>query len=151
MVHIKSSIFENILSKIKKTVNTFSMFNKIFSKIINYCMPPLAKSIKQKGGNFPNRPHSILDKPFVCLFFFFFFFNLLKANYDKFTIRLNFFIIFSTFANFQENRISKAMSSKKKNLNSYFCSFKLCIKNKFMNQIVNNIKFKRNLTCILTT
>ena len=55
------------------------------------------------------------------------------------------------FANFQENRISKAMSLKKKKLNSYFCSFKLYIKNKFMDQIVNNIKFKRNLTCILRT
>ena len=52
------------------------------------------------------------------------------------------------FVNFQENQISIAMSSKKY-LNSCFCSFKLCIKNKFIDQIVNNIKFERNLTCML--
>ena len=37
-VHIKSSIFENIFSKIEKTVNIFSIPDKIFSKIVNYCM-----------------------------------------------------------------------------------------------------------------
>ena len=66
--------------------------------------PPLNKghlTIKQKGGNFPYRPHSILDN---------FFFNLLKVNYNKFTIRLNFLIIPSMFVNFQENQISIAMS-----------------------------------------
>ena len=36
--HIKPSIFENIYSKIEKCVNTFSISEKIFSKIINYCM-----------------------------------------------------------------------------------------------------------------
>ena len=82
---------------------------------------------------------------------FFFFIDLLKVNYDKFTIRLNFLIISSVFANLQANKISIAMSLEKKNLNSCFCSFKLCIKNKFMDQIVNNIKFKRNLTYMLRT
>ena len=33
--HIKSSIFENIYSKIEKCVNTFSIFEKIFSKMNN--------------------------------------------------------------------------------------------------------------------
>ena len=37
-VHIKSSIFENIFSKIEKIVNIFSIPKKIFSKIINYCV-----------------------------------------------------------------------------------------------------------------
>ena len=83
---------------------------------------------------------------------FFIFYFLLKVNYDKFSIRLNFLIISSVFANLQENKISIAMSlKKKKNLNSCFCNFKLCIKNKFMDQIVNNIKFKRNLTYMLRT
>ena len=61
-------------------------------------------------------------------------------------------MVSSVFANLQANKISIAMSlEKKKNLNSCFCSFKLCIKNKFMDQIVNNIKFKRNLTYMLRT
>ena len=38
-VHIKPSIFENIYSKIEKCVNTFSISEKIFLKIINYCIP----------------------------------------------------------------------------------------------------------------
>ena len=142
--HIKSSIFENIFSGIEKIFNIFSISKKIFPKIINYC----GKIHKTKGRKLPLSTSSNI----------FFFFpdssflkkKIFKMNYDKFTIRLNFLIISSMFANFQENQISKAMSSKKKkNLNSYFCSFKLCIKNKFMDQIVNNIKFKRNLTCIL--
>mgnify|MGYP000986039439 CR=1 FL=1 len=50
-VHIKLSIFENIFSKIKKTVNTFSISEKIFlkmeglmctlSKILNILLPLL--------------------------------------------------------------------------------------------------------------
>ena len=31
------------------------------------------------------------------------------------------------------------------------CNLKLCIKNKFINRIVSNIQFKRNLTYILKT
>ena len=34
---------------------------------------------------------------------------------------------------------------------SNFCDLKLCIKNKFIDQIVNNIRFKRNLIYILRT
>ena len=45
---------------------------------------------------------------------FFFFIDLLKVNYDKFTIRLNFLFISSMFANFQENRISIVCGSKTK-------------------------------------
>ena len=36
--HIKSSIFKNIFLKLKKTVNTFSIFKKFFSKNKNYCV-----------------------------------------------------------------------------------------------------------------
>ena len=32
---------------------------------------------------------------------------------------------------------------------SSFCDLKLCIKNKFIDRIVNNIRIERNLTCIL--
>ena len=36
---VKLSIFGNIFSKIEKTVNSFLIFEKIFSKNENYCMP----------------------------------------------------------------------------------------------------------------
>ena len=47
-VHIKSSIFENIFSKIEKIVNIFSIPKKIFSKIINYCVPLEHTLVKKK-------------------------------------------------------------------------------------------------------
>ena len=50
--------------------------------------------------------------------------------------------------NFQEDRKSIAMSSIKY-LNFKFYDIKLCIKNKFIDQIVNNIQFEWNLTNIL--
>ena len=34
---------------------------------------------------------------------------------------------------------------------SNFCDIKLCIKNKFIDQIANNIRFERNLICMLRT
>ena len=37
--HIKLSIFENIFSKIEKTVNTFSILEKKYFKNENYCVP----------------------------------------------------------------------------------------------------------------
>ena len=37
--HIKSSIFGNIFSGIEKAVNTFSIPEKFFPKMIYYCMP----------------------------------------------------------------------------------------------------------------
>ena len=52
MAHIKLSIFGNIFSGIEKTVNTFSIFEKFFPKMINYCVPlghTLAKSINYYG------------------------------------------------------------------------------------------------------
>ena len=47
MAHIKPSIFRNIFLGIEKVVNTFSISDKIFQKMINYCVPfghTLAKS-----------------------------------------------------------------------------------------------------------
>ena len=49
-VHIKLSIFENIFSVIEKTVNIFSISEKIFSKNKNYCVllrHTLAKSFEK--------------------------------------------------------------------------------------------------------
>ena len=34
---------------------------------------------------------------------------------------------------------------------SNFCDLKLCIKNKIIDQIVNNIRFEQNLICMLRT
>ena len=39
MAHIKPSIFRNIFLGIEKVVNTFSISDKIFQKMINYCVP----------------------------------------------------------------------------------------------------------------
>ena len=36
--HIKPFIFGIIFSRIEKTVSTFSIFEKIFPKVINYCV-----------------------------------------------------------------------------------------------------------------
>ena len=36
--HIKPSIFKNIFSEIEKAVNTFSIPEKIFPKMINFCV-----------------------------------------------------------------------------------------------------------------
>ena len=46
--HIKPFIFGLIFSRVEKAVSTFSIFEKIFPKVINYCVPlghTLAKSI----------------------------------------------------------------------------------------------------------
>ena len=55
------------------------------------------------------------------------FFFLLDVNFDKFTIRLHFFLISSILAKFQENQRVITMLSIKY-LNFEFCSLKLYIK-----------------------
>ena len=49
--YIKPSIFRNILSKIKKVINTFSILEKFFlKKMVSYCVPlrhTLAKSYQE--------------------------------------------------------------------------------------------------------
>ena len=37
-IHINNFIFGKILLRIKKVVKTFSIFNKLFSKLVYYCM-----------------------------------------------------------------------------------------------------------------
>ena len=75
---------------------------------------------------------------------------LLDVNFDKFIIELHFIYISFILAKFLEDPRLIAMSSIKY-LNSKFCSLILCIKNKFMNRIVNNIRLIRNLTYVLRT
>ena len=46
--YINKSIFGKFLLRIEKTVKTFSIFNKLFSKLVYYCVPlghTLIKSI----------------------------------------------------------------------------------------------------------
>ena len=51
------------------------------------------------------------------------------------------------FKNIKDELLSNQINIKILN----FCDLKLCIKNKFIDQIVNNIQFERNLICILRT
>ena len=69
-------------------------------------------------------------------------------NFDKFNIRLYFLIISSILVKFQENKKSIAMSSIKYLISSLY-SLKLCMKNKFIDRMVNIIRFEPNLTCML--
>ena len=61
----------------------------------------------------------------------------LDANFDNFTVRLYYFCIFSIFAKFQDDQKLIVISSINY-LNSNFYSLKYCIKNKFMDKMVNN-------------
>ena len=61
-------------------------------------------------------------------------------NIEKLTIKLYVFIISTILAKFQEDQRSIAMSSIKY-LNFKFLWSNLCLKNKFIDQIVNNIWF----------
>ena len=38
MAYINKFIFEKVLLEIEKVVKTFSIFNKLFSKLVYYCM-----------------------------------------------------------------------------------------------------------------
>ena len=62
----------------------------------------------------------------------------LDANFDKSTVRLHYLHIFSMLAKFQGDQILITMSSINC-LNSNFCSLKLCIKDEFMDWMVNYI------------
>ena len=74
-----------------------------------------------------------LQKFFKLLFIF-----LLDANLENLIIILHVFIISSMLVKFQVNQRSIALSSIKC-LNFKFFGLNLCIKNKFINRIVNNI------------
>ena len=44
MTHINKSIFGKVLLEIKKFVKTFLIFDKLFPKLIYYCVPTIVKS-----------------------------------------------------------------------------------------------------------
>ena len=71
-------------------------------------------------------------------------------NFKNLIIELHVLIISFILENFQKNQKSTAMSSKNIKSSS-FCDLKLCIKNNFIDQIVNNNQFEQNLICMLRT
>ena len=74
----------------------------------------------------------------------------MDANFDKSTVRLHYLHIFSMLAKFQGDQILITMSSINC-LNSNFCSLKLCIKDEFMDWMVNYIWLTWNLAYMLRT
>ena len=68
-------------------------------------------------------------------------FFLLDVNFENLIVELYVLIISSMIANFQEDQRSIVILSIKY-LNFKFFSLKLCIKNKFIDIIVNNIRFE---------
>ena len=69
-------------------------------------------------------------------------------NFDKSTIRLHYLHIFFMLIKFQGDQLLIVMSSINC-LNSSFYSLKQCIKDKFIDQIVNYIRLIWKLTCML--
>ena len=78
------------------------------------------------------------------------FFNfLLNVNFDKFIIELYFLLIPSMLGKFSKNQKSIILSSIKYVIFSSFYNLKSCVKNKFINKIVNNIIRTQNMTYVL--
>ena len=77
--HIKLSILRNIFSKIEKTINTYLIYEKFFSKNESYCVPfwtRINKILVSKSGGSMQQQVSILS--FISsrkTSFFLFFFN----------------------------------------------------------------------------
>ena len=71
-------------------------------------------------------------------------------NFENLTIRLHVIIIFFILVKFLENQRQLLYHQINVKISS-FCDIKLCIKNKFIILIVNNIQFEQNLICMLRT
>ena len=71
-------------------------------------------------------------------------------NFDKSTMRLHYFHIFFMLTKFQGNQRLTAMPSINC-LDSSFSSFKQCIKDEFIDQMVNYIRLAWKLACMLRT
>ena len=89
----------------------------------------------------PPSTHCCVACFFSVLFFHQFELKFLDANFDKFIVRLHYFHIFFILAKFQNNYKSITISSINC-LNLSFISLKLYIKNKFINQMVNNTRLE---------
>jgi len=66
---------------------------------------------------------------------------ILSMNFENLTIRLHVIIIFFILVKFLENQRQLLYHQINVKISS-FCDIKLCIKNKFINLIVNNIQFE---------
>ena len=75
---------------------------------------------------------------------------ILNVNFENLTVRLHVLITSLILTKFQENQKSIAISSNKC-YNFKLLYLKLYIKKKLINQIVNNIRFERNLIYMLRT
>ena len=69
-------------------------------------------------------------------------------NFENLTVDLHVFIISFGLAKFQEDQNSYVINQI---LNFKFLWYKIMHKNKFIDRIVNNIRFEQNLTCVLRT
>ena len=49
MAYINKSIFKKVLSKIEKIVKTFLIFDKLFSKLVYYCVSKWHTIVKSLG------------------------------------------------------------------------------------------------------
>ena len=70
-------------------------------------------------------------------------------NFDKYTVRLHYLHIFFMLTKFQGDQRLIATSSISC-LNSSFYSLKWCIKDKFIDQMVNYIRLAWKLACMLS-
>ena len=87
-----------------------------------------------------------LERNFINLSYI----SILSVNFKNLTVRLHVLIIFFMHVKFQENQRSIAISSTNVKISNFY-DLKLYIKNKFIDRIVNNIQFERNLICMLKT
>ena len=73
--------------------------------------------------------------------------SILSVNFENLTVRSHVLIIFFMHVKFQKDQKSIAISSTNVKISNFY-DLKLYIKNKFIDRIVNNIQFKRNLICM---
>ena len=73
--------------------------------------------------------------------------SILSVNFENLTVRSHVLIIFFMHVKFQEDQRSIVISSTNVKISNFY-DLKLYIKNKFIDRIVNNIQFKRNLICM---
>ena len=102
--------------------------------------------IKSKSIYYKNKVclETNLEKNFTGSSYIF----ILSVNFENLTIRLHGLITSLMLTKFQRNQRSIATSSNKC-YNFKLLYLKLYIKNKLIDQIINNIQFEWNLICML--
>ena len=74
---------------------------------------------------------------------------LLGVNFENITVELHVFIICFMLAKFKKKIEKSIVASSMTCLNLKFLGKTLSLTNMFIDRIVNNIRFERNLTCVL--